>query len=127
MLNFAIFNFDALYRGVDAVKPVAPKCKKIRVDEESIMDSLFTVKTVVTSIKIHKSKATNSSQTAAKPQGQSGNMTDTQMVTSQMSTITQLMEQVSILQLAHNKINSKLNKLTSSSWHNLPLPKSLPI
>jgi len=38
--------------------------------------------------------------------------TDAKTVTSQMSTIMQLMEQVSILQLAYNKINSKLNKLT---------------
>jgi len=30
---------------------------------------------------------------------------------SQVSTITQLTEQVSILQLAHNEINSKLDKL----------------
>jgi len=36
---------------------------------------------------------------------------DTQTVMSQMLTITQLTEQVSILQLAHNEINSKLNKL----------------
>jgi len=33
------------------------------------------------------------------------------MVVSQVSTITQLTEQVSILQLAHNEINSTLNKL----------------
>jgi len=36
---------------------------------------------------------------------------DAQMVASQVSKITQLTEQVSILQLAHNKINSKLDKL----------------
>jgi len=37
---------------------------------------------------------------------------DAKTVDSQMSTITQLTEQVSILQLAHNKINTKLDKLT---------------
>jgi len=36
---------------------------------------------------------------------------DAQMVASQVSTVTQLTEQVSIMQLAHNKINSKLDKL----------------
>jgi len=34
------------------------------------------------------------------------------MVVLQVSMITQLTEQVSILQLAHNKINSKLDKLS---------------
>jgi len=37
---------------------------------------------------------------------------DTKSVDLPISTITQLTEQVSILQLVHNKINSKLNKLT---------------
>jgi len=36
---------------------------------------------------------------------------DAQTVVSQVSTITQLTEQVSILQLAHNKVNLKLDKL----------------
>jgi len=36
---------------------------------------------------------------------------DAQMVVSQVSTITQLTKQVSILQLAHNEINLKLDKL----------------
>jgi len=36
---------------------------------------------------------------------------DAQTVVSQVSTITQLTKQVSILQLAHNEINSKLDKL----------------
>jgi len=44
-------------------------------------------------------------------QANKANASDAQTVTSQMSMITQLTEQVSILQLAHNKINSKLDKL----------------
>jgi len=38
-------------------------------------------------------------------------MKDAHTVSLQVSTITQLTKQVSILQLAHNKINSKFNKL----------------
>jgi len=44
-------------------------------------------------------------------QATKANTSDTQTVMSQMSTIMQLTEQVSILQLAHNEINSKLDKL----------------
>jgi len=40
-------------------------------------------------------------------------MQDAQTVTSQVSTIAQLTKQVSILQLAHNEINLKLDKLAT--------------
>jgi len=49
--------------------------------------------------------------TVTAKQATKASASDTQTVTSQMSTIMQLTEQVSILQLAHNEINSKLDKL----------------
>jgi len=51
-------------------------------------------------------------QTPTKEATTSKTQTDAKTMDSQMSTITQLTKQVSILQLAHNEINSKLNKLT---------------
>jgi len=51
---------------------------------------------------------------------------DAKTVDSQMSTITQLTKQVSILQLAHNKINSKLNKLTEFIMAQVAKPTSPP-
>jgi len=53
-----------------------------------------------------------SSQQMTAPKTHTNLTLETQMVNSQVSAITQLTEQVSILQLVHNKINSKLNILT---------------
>jgi len=86
--------------------------EKNRVEKKLVADSLSVVKTVVSSLKTLKSKATTTTHTVAKQQNHTSSATNSQTVASQMSTITQLMEQVSILQLAHNKINSKLDKLT---------------
>jgi len=52
------------------------------------------------------------------------------MVVSQVSTITQLTEQVSILQLAHNEISSKLDKLAKfimaqSATNKTPSPSNV--
>jgi len=80
------------------------------VDDKSVSDSISTVKTAISSVR-NRSSHTNA-RTNTKEEKGTKTTTDAQTVSSQMSTITQLTEQVSILQLAHNEINSKLDKLT---------------
>jgi len=110
MLNVAMADEDGLYWETDAVETLPAKRKKIKVDDESITDSVSTVKTAISSI---KQRRTNNNRQKAMDTPPIKNTTpkDAQMVASQASTITQLTEQVSILQLAHNEINSKLDKL----------------
>jgi len=61
---------------------------------------------------MHKLKAMTTTQLADKLQGRTANTTDTQTVASQISTITQLTKQVSILQPAQNEIDSKQQQHT---------------
>jgi len=84
--------------------------KENKVDNELVSNSISTVKTAISSIR-NRSSHTNAWTTTKEEKG-TKIPTDAQTVNSQMSTITQLTEQVLILQLAHNEINSKLNKLT---------------
>jgi len=51
MLALAISDSDALYWETDMTKLATPKCKKVKVDEESVTDSLSTVKTAISLIK----------------------------------------------------------------------------
>jgi len=86
-------------------------CQKIKVDEESVTDSVSTVKTAISSIKTKRTTSPRRKQNDATPPAKNTTSQDAQTVVPQVSTITQLTKQVSILQLAHNKINTKLNKL----------------
>jgi len=110
MLNLAILDADRLYWEVDTPNPNPPKCKKVKVNDKLVMDSVSTVQTSVSSVRTQKMSAQQRNATETTPT-KNTSASDTQMVVSQVSTITQLMEQVSILQLAHNKINSKLDRL----------------
>jgi len=110
MLLAALSNLDALYWEVE-VEQVILERKKIKVDKESVSDSISTVKMVISSIPTHQPQQS----TTSKAKGHTSKMVttvDAKTVNSQTLTIMQLMEQVSILQLMHNEINSKLDKLT---------------
>jgi len=110
MLNVAMADEDGLYWETEITENLPAKRKKIKVDDESVTDSVSTVKTAISSI---KQRRTNNNRQKAPDTPPVKNTTpkDAQTVASQASTITQLTEQVSILQLAHNEINSKLDKL----------------
>jgi len=117
MLNFAISDTDCLYWEIEAPNPNPPKLKKIKVDEELVTNSLSTVKTAISLIRTRQTSthqgrlAHIESRMAMAPPTKNISASETQMVASQTSTITQLTKQVSILQLAQNEINSKLDKL----------------
>jgi len=70
-----------------------------------------TVKTTISSVKTRSTTCNHQPPAEATPPAKNTTPKDAQTVVSQVSTITQLTEHVSILQLAHNKINSKLDKL----------------
>jgi len=91
--------------------PIPAKQKKIKVNEESITDSVSTVKTAISSVWTCHTTVTCTQNAVKTMQATKAGTSDTQTVTSQMLMITQLTEQLSILLLAHNEINSKLNKL----------------
>jgi len=59
MLNVAMSDKDGLYWEVEAIETLPAKRKKIKVDKESIMDSVSTVKTAISSV---KTKCTTSHQ-----------------------------------------------------------------
>jgi len=111
MLNLAISNADRLYWEIDTPNPNPPKHKKIKVDGKSVTDSMSMVMMAVSSIQTRQTSAQCTNAMATTPPTKNASILDTQMVAYQVSTITQLTKQVSILQLAHNKINSKLDKL----------------
>jgi len=69
------------------------------------------VKMAISSIKPRRTTSNHKKSTEATPPMKNTTPKDAPTVASQVSTITQLTEQVSILQLAHNEINSKLDKL----------------
>jgi len=111
MLNQALSDTDGFYWEIETAEAIPTKCKKIKVDNESVTDSLSTIKTAISSIRTRRTAMTSTHNAANTSTATKANTLDTQTITSQVSTISQLTEQVSILQLAHNKINSKLNKL----------------
>ncbi len=51
MLNLAISDANGLYWEVDAPNPNTPKCKKVKVSDELVKDSLSTVQTAVSSLR----------------------------------------------------------------------------
>jgi len=112
MLTAALSDTDGLYWEAEVQELATPKRKKIKVDKKSVSDSILTVKMVISLVKTchHDSPANKGSESEVTKK--MSTQTDEKTVSSQTSTITQLTEQVSILQLAHNEINSKLDKLT---------------
>jgi len=102
---------DGLYWEVEVTETLPAKRKKIKVDEESVMDSVSMVKTAISSVKTKCTTSHQQKHIDATPPTKTTTTQDAQMVVSQVSMITQLTEQVSILQLTHNEINSKLDKL----------------
>jgi len=111
MLNVAMADEDGLYWETDLVEVLPAKRKKIKVNEESVTNSISTVKMAISSIKTSCTTSNHQKSTEATPPAKNTTAKDAQMVASQVSTITQLTKQFSILQLAHNEINSKLDKL----------------
>jgi len=101
MLAAALDNEDALYWEQDTEKPPSPKRKQPQVEEESL-DNLVSMVKMAMSAKKHKSILKGSPATSC-PITQSLFQSDSQMVTLQVTTISQLTKIVSAVQ-QENKI-----------------------
>jgi len=112
MLTAVLSDANGLYWEVEVQEQPQPQWKKIKINDKSVMDSISTVKTAISLIKTCQHQAKSQSKVTVSDLSKMIMATDKKTVDSQTSTITQLTEQVSILQLAHNEIDSKLNKLT---------------
>jgi len=51
MLNVAMADEDGIYWEADAMEAIPAKRKKIKVDKESVTDSVSTVKMAISSVK----------------------------------------------------------------------------
>jgi len=112
MLAAALADDDDLYWEMDATKPPSPKRKCPQAEEESLDDSVSTVKTAMSTKKPPKSALKGS--TADMPQAKSQACfatSDSQMVTSQATSILQLTEMVSTVQQENKTIMARFDQL----------------
>jgi len=93
MLTAALSDADRLYWEAE-VQEVMPKWKKIKVNDESVTDSISTVKMTISSVRTHMNQTMT--QTTSKETKATKTPTDAKTVDSQMSTIMQHTKQVSI-------------------------------
>jgi len=112
MLAEALDAEDGLYwEEVATPKPPSPKRKRPQAEEESLNDSVPTVDTAMSAKKVPKSALKGDSTTSrTKPQTRFVN--ETQTVASQVTTISQLTEIVSVVQQDHKTLMSRFDHLT---------------
>jgi len=112
MLAAALKNDDALYWEVDITKPPSPKCQQPQAEEESLDDSVSMVKTAMSVRKTQKSALKGDTQSNTQGKTQTCFASNSKTVTSQVTTISQLMEMVSVVQQENKTILSHFNQLT---------------
>jgi len=112
MLAAALENNDMLYWEVDTPKQPLPKCKRPQAEEESLDDSILTVKMAMSVKKNPKSALKGAASTTSHGQTQTCFTSDSKTVTSQVTTISQLTEMVSIVQKENKTIMSHFDTLT---------------
>jgi len=67
MLNVAMLDEDGLYWEVEATETLPAKRKKIKVNEESVMDSVSMVKTAISSVKTKHTTSNHQKPSNATP------------------------------------------------------------
>jgi len=94
MLGEAIVDDDDLYWAAEklAPEPTSPKQKRVQVEEESLNDTVSTIKSGLSTKKTRKSSMKTSGTSDGKQN--STNQQDSQTITSQATSISQLTEQV---------------------------------
>jgi len=112
MLAEALDAEDGLYWEEEVTpKPPSPKRKRPQAEEESLNDSVPTVDTAMSAKKVPKSALKGDSPSSrAKPQTRFAN--DSQTVASQVTTISQLTEIVSVVQQDHKTLMTRFDLLT---------------
>jgi len=125
MLAAALEDDNTLYWETDITKPPSPKRKQPQADEESLDDSVSTVQTAMSAKKIPKSATKNKTATDGKQKPQTHFASDSQTVTSQVTSISQLTEMVSAVQQENKMIMSRFDNLTEQIAELLSTQKSV--
>ncbi len=112
MLAAVLENDDVLYWEVEVMKQPLPKRKWPQAEEESLDDSVLTVKTTVSVRKTQKSALKGNTQTNTESKMQKRFASNSKTVTLQVTTISQLMEMVSVVQQENKTIMSRFDQLT---------------
>jgi len=126
MLAAALEDDDTLYWETDVTKPPSPKRKRPQADEELLDDSVSTVQTAMSAKKTPKlatKKNTTATDGKQKPQIRLF-ASDSQTVTSQVTSISQLTEMVSAVQQENKTIMSRFDNLTEQIAELLSMQKS---
>jgi len=111
MLAVELEDDNTLYWEEEATKPPSPKCKRPQAEEESLEDSILTVNTEMSAKKIPKSAIKNKQAMNGKQKTQTRFASDSQMVASQATSISQLTEMVSAVQQENQTIMSCFDQL----------------
>jgi len=98
MLAAALDDDDTLYWEADVMKPPSPKRKQPQAEEESLDNSVSTVQTAMSVKKSQKLRKRKQQQQTANKKTQICFASDSQTVTSQATSISQLTEMVSAVQ-----------------------------
>jgi len=110
-LAAALVDNDDLYWEMDVMKLPSPKQKWPQAEEESIDDTVSTINTAMSAKKNPRSALKSSSPTAVCTSQQTQFAGNNQTVTSQVTTISQLTDMVSVVQQENKTIMSCFNKL----------------
>jgi len=112
MLAVALTDNDALYWEMDGTKQPSPKWKHPQAEEKSLDNSILTIKMAMSTKKMPKLVLKGSNVATAQAKPQTWFASNSQMVTLQVTSISQLMEMVSVVQQEKNTIMSWFNQLT---------------
>jgi len=83
MLTVALSNANSLYWEAEVQEPVAPKWKKIKVDDKLVMDSILMVKMAISSIKTQQNSPLANKGSKSGVTKKMSNQTDDKIVSSQ--------------------------------------------
>ena len=102
---------DALYWEQEDDAPKSPKRQKVHVEEESLNDSVSTIKTAVSTRKPKPAIKNNSTTSVASTENKPASAANT--VTSQGTTLSQLTEQVSEIKQSHKTMIDRFDQLAA--------------
>ncbi len=111
MLGEAIADDDDLYWEAEkpAPAPTSPKRKRVQVDEESLDDTISTIKSGLSTKKTRKSAMKSTENGDRKPN--LTNQQDSQTITSQATSISQLTEQVNEIKQTNKTFIARFDQL----------------
>jgi len=127
MLVAALEDDDTQYWEEEATKPPSPKCKWPQAEEELLEDSILMVQTAMSAKKIPKLAIKSKQAMDSKQKTLTHFTSNSQMVTSQATSISQLMEMVSTVQRENQTIMSRFDKLMEQIAELLSAQKIPPI